>query len=64
MVFDRVIYVTLITLAEMECNFTTTKELSFILFMCFRVLNFGQTTMIFRGDENFKKFLYCKCKCL
>ena len=35
---------------------TTTKELSFSLFMCFRTFNFGQIKMIFRGDEDFKKF--------
>ena len=34
---------------------TTTKELSISLFMCFRILKFGQIKMIFRGDENFKK---------
>ena len=34
---------------------TTTKELSIYLFMCFRIFNFGQTKMIFRGDENLKK---------
>ena len=36
---------------------TTTKELSISLFMCFRVFIFGQIKMIFRGDENLKKFL-------
>ena len=30
---------------------STTKELSISLFMCFRILNFGQIKMIFRGDE-------------
>ena len=34
---------------------TTIKELSISLFMCFRIFNFGQIKMIFRGDENFKK---------
>ena len=34
---------------------TTTKELSISLFICFRIFNFGQIKMIFRGDENFKK---------
>ena len=43
---------------------TTTKELSTSLFMCFRIFNFGQIKMIFCGEENFKKFLNCKCKCL
>ena len=32
-----------------------TKELSVSLFMCFRILYFGQIKMIFCGDENFKK---------
>ena len=32
--------------------FATTKELSISLFMCFRILNFGQIKMILRGDEN------------
>ena len=36
---------------------TTTKELSISLFMCFRIFDFGQIKMIFRGDENFKKNL-------
>ena len=30
---------------------STTKELSISLFMCVRILNFGQIKMIFRGDE-------------
>ena len=34
---------------------TTTKELSVSLFMCFRIFNFGQIKMLFRGDENLKK---------
>ena len=34
---------------------TTTKELSISLFMCFRLFNFEQIKMIFRGDENLKK---------
>ena len=34
---------------------TTTKELSFPLFMSFRIFNFGQIKMIFRGDANLKK---------
>ena len=33
----------------------TTKELSISLFMCFRILNFGQIKKMFRGDENLKK---------
>ena len=32
---------------------TTTEGLSNSLFMCFRIFNFGQIKMIFRGDENF-----------
>ena len=34
---------------------TTTKGLSFSLFMCFRIINLVQIKMIFRGDENLKK---------
>ena len=34
---------------------TTAKELCISLFVWFRVFNFGQIKMIFRGDENFKK---------
>ena len=34
---------------------TTTKELSISVFMCFRIFNFGQIKLIFRGDENFEK---------
>ena len=50
-----VIYVTLINLTEMECNFSTvTKELSVSLFMCFRILNFEQIKRIFCGYKNFK----------
>ena len=36
---------------------TTTKELSISLFMCFRIFNFGQIKMIFRGDKTYKKSL-------
>ena len=39
---------------------TCTKELSISLLMCFRILNFGQIKMIFRGDENLKKFYTAK----
>ena len=57
MIIDTVKYVTLINLTEMECNlFTSTKEVYMSLCMCFRIFNFGQITMIFCGDENFK---YC-----
>ena len=38
-----------------EMYYTTTKELSISLFMCFRIFNFRQIKMIFRGDENLKK---------
>ena len=34
---------------------TTTKELPISLLMCFRIFNFGQINMIFRGDEILKK---------
>ena len=34
---------------------STTKELSISLFMRFRIFNFGQIKMIFRGDKNLKK---------
>ena len=64
MIFDMVIYVTLIHLKEMECILLLLlKELSISLFMCSRIFNFGQSKMIFCGDENLKK-LYYKCKCL
>ena len=36
---------------------TTTKELSISLFMCFRIFNFGQIKMIFRGNETLKIFI-------
>ena len=41
---------------------TTTIELSNSLFMCFRIFNFGQIKMIFRGDENFKKIFIANVK--
>ena len=34
---------------------TTTKVMFMSLFICFRIFNFKQIKMIFRGDENFKK---------
>ena len=34
---------------------TIAKELSFSLFMCFRIFNVGQIKMIFREDETLKK---------
>ena len=55
MIFDMVIYVTLIHLKETECIILILlKELSISLFMCSRIFNFGQIKMIFRGDENLK----------
>ena len=41
---------------------TYNKELSISLFMCFRIFNFGQIKMIFRGDENFKNNSLLKIK--
>ena len=35
----------------------TAKELSISLLMCFRIINFGQIKMIFRGDENLNFFI-------
>ena len=52
MISDMVIYVTLINLTEMECILLLLKS---CLFVCFRLFNFGQIKMIFRGDENLKK---------
>ena len=54
MVFYMVIYATLINLTEMECILLLLKS---CLFICFRIFNFLQIKMIFRGDENFKKSL-------
>ena len=45
-------------------SYTSTKEQSFSLFMCFRIFNFGQVKVIFSRDEKFKELLYCKSKCL
>ena len=39
----------------MECILLLLKELSISVFVCFRIFNFGQIKMIFRGVENFKK---------
>ena len=68
MIFDMVIYVTLINLTGMECilysSITTTKEHSISLSVCFRIFDFGQIKIIFCQDEKFKELLYCKCKCL
>ena len=35
---------------------TTTKELTISFFMFLRIFNFRQIKMIFRGDENLKRF--------
>ena len=45
----------------MELYSTNNKGLSISLFMCFRIFNFEQIKMLFRGDENLKTNLYCKC---
>ena len=59
MIFDMVIYVSLINLTKTKfiilLLLATTKELSIPLLMCFRIFNFGQIKTIFCGDENFKK---------
>ena len=61
MIFDMVIYVTLVNLTEMKCILLLLKSCLFVY--VFRIFNFGQIKMIFRGDENFKtKFLIAKCK--
>ena len=54
MLFDMVIYVTLINLTEMEYILLLQKSCLLLCFMCFKLFNFGQIKMIFRGDENFK----------
>ena len=62
MIFEMVIYVTLINLTENGMYFSATdKELTISLSMCFRIFNIGQIKMIFCGEENFKKMLYLKC---
>ena len=60
MILDMVIYVTLITLTEMECILLFLKSCLFLCFLRFRIFNFGQIKMIFGGDENSKKFFSAK----
>ena len=65
MIFDMVIYVTLINLTEMECILLLL--LKRYLFLCLCVLessSFRQIKMMLCGDENFENLLYHKCKCL
>ena len=54
MIFDMIIYVTLINLTEMKCIIIIKKS---CLFLCLCVLESltldKQTKMIFRGDEIF-----------
>ena len=57
MICVMVIYVTLINLTKKGMYSTTTKELSISLFICFKIFNFGQIKMIFRGDKNLKESL-------
>ena len=64
MIFDTVIYISLINLTNEIYSPPTTKEVSFSVLMCFRIFNFGQNKMIFCGDENFKYLLYRACKCV
>ena len=52
MIFDMVIYVDKFDRNGMYSTTNTTKEVSISLCMCFRIFNFGQIKMIFRGDEN------------
>ena len=42
MIFDTVIYVTLVNLTNGMYSSTSTKEVSISVFMCFRIFNFGQ----------------------
>ena len=56
MIFDMVIYVTLINLTEMECILLLLKSCLFLCVCAFEFnFDFGQIKMIIRGDENFKK---------
>ena len=55
MIFDMVIYVTLINLAEMECILLLLKNCLVLCLCFFRIFNFGQIKMILCGDENLKK---------
>ena len=55
MIFDMVIHVTLINLTEMESILLLLKSCPFLCLCFFRIFNFGQIKMIFRGDENLKK---------
>ena len=61
MIFDMVINVTLINLAEMECILLQLKS---FIFLCLCVKESCLIKMIFRVDENLTKFLDCKCYCL
>ena len=49
-----VIYVTWINFTEMECILLLLKNCLFLCYV-FRIFNFGQIKMIFRGDENLTK---------
>ena len=53
MIFDMVIYVTLINLTEIECILLLLLRAFFFVYV-FRVFDFGQIKMTFIRGENFK----------
>ena len=61
MIFDSVILCYFDKFNSNGMYATTTKRMSYSLFMCFRIFNFGQIKMIVHGDENLKKKIYSKC---
>ena len=55
MIFDMVIYATLLNLTEMECILLLLLKSVLLLCLCvFRIFNFGQIKMVFCWDGNFK----------
>ena len=57
MIFVMIVYATLINLTELECILLLLKSCLFLCLCFFRIFNFGQIKMIFRGDKNLKKSL-------
>ena len=65
MIFDMVIYVTLINLTEMECILLLLL-LKIYLFLCLCVLESLtlDTSKLYFVEMEINQLLYCKCKCL
>ena len=64
MIFDMVIYITLINLKEMECILLLLRSCLFLCLCVLESLTLDKSKLYSVEMKTYKNFFYCKCKCL